>query len=61
MHGEREAEEAPGVPSFPDHIVLARVQIESGAESGPESRGQVEQPQLPQGRHGPEHRQGERG
>lgn len=52
VHGQREAEEAPGVPGFPDHIFLAGVQVEGSAEPGQETRGQVEQPQLPRGRHG---------
>lgn len=32
VHRQREAEEAPGVPGFLDHIVLAGVQVEGGAE-----------------------------
>lgn len=52
VHGQREAEEAPGVPRFPDHIVLAGVQVEGGAEPGQQPRRQVEQPQPPHGRHG---------
>ena len=32
VHRQREAEKAPGVPSFLDHIVLAGVQVEGGAE-----------------------------
>lgn len=59
VHGQREAEEAPGLPRSPDHIVLAGVQVEGGAEPGQEPRRQVEQPQLPRGRHGRAHREGE--
>ena len=58
VHGQREAEEAPGVPGFLDHIVLAGVQVEGGAEPRQEPRRQVEQPQPPRGRHGPAHREG---
>lgn len=52
VHGEREAEEAPGIPRFPDHVVLAGVQVEGSAQRSQKPRRQVEQAQLARDRHG---------
>lgn len=58
VHGEREAEEAPGIPRFPDHVVLPGVQVEGCAQPGQKPRGQVEQAQLARDRHGRARREG---